>query len=83
MVYVQITFNPWDQRSYTYTYDGEAQLAPGDRVEVETARGVSEVEVVGVCVTRPSSVPAHVECKPIKRIIASQAEDHRVEVYEP
>lgn len=47
MRYVQIQFNPWDRQAYTYTYEGDAPLAPGDRVEVETARGVSEVEVVG------------------------------------
>lgn len=69
MVYVQIQFNPWDQRSYTYTYEGEAQLVPGDRVEVETQRGLSDVEVVGVCVTRPTSVPDHVELKPISRVL--------------
>lgn len=69
MRYVQITFNPWDQRSYAYSYDGDAPLAPGDRVEVETARGPADVEVVGVCDVRPASVPAHVEIKPITRVL--------------
>ncbi|HRE44839.1 MAG TPA: hypothetical protein PKY87_12845 [Terricaulis sp.] len=71
MVYVQITFNPWDQRSYTYSYDGDAPLAVGDRVEVETKRGHAAVEVVGVIAERPASIPAHVEIKPISRVILS------------
>lgn len=69
MVYVQIVFQPHDARSYAYTYDGDAPLAPGDRVEVETKRGPCDVEVVGVCATRPTGVPAHVELKPISRVL--------------
>lgn len=69
MVYVQIQFHPSDRAAYTYTYDGEAPLRPGDTVEVETKRGPVDVEVTGVFWTRPSSVPAHVELKPISRVI--------------
>ncbi len=45
--YVQVKFNPWDQRAYTYHNDA-APVAVNDRVFVETKRGTAEVVVIGV-----------------------------------
>jgi hypothetical protein len=57
--FVKCQFNPWDQRSYTYHHDGEP-VAVGDKVKVETTRGVSVVEVVGLTDEQPKF-----ETKPI------------------
>lgn len=59
--YVRVQFNPWDRRSYTYKNDGP-ELEVEDRAVVETARGETEVTVVGICDEAPGF-----ECKPILR----------------
>jgi cell fate regulator YaaT (PSP1 superfamily) len=57
--FVKVQFNPWDQRSYTYASDGH-KCAVGDKVKVETKRGETIVEVVGLTDEQPPF-----ECKPI------------------
>lgn len=72
MRFVQIKFNPWDRKTYTYTYDGDAPLEPGDKVEVNSAKeGVVEVEVDGVSDVRPAAIPAHIELKPLLRVLGA------------
>lgn len=56
--FVAVRFNPWDRRNYTYHNDAEP-VALGDKVIVDTARGKSIVEVVGL----PD--PPSFETKPI------------------
>lgn len=73
--FVKCQFNPWDQRSYTYINDGDP-VALGDKVRVETKRGETVVEVVGVTDEAPPF-----ECKPIlgkhePEPISSQEEIH-------
>lgn len=70
MRYLACKFNPWDRQSYTYTYDGDAHVAPGVEVEVETGRGPALVTVESVHDERPASVPAHVELKAVKRVLS-------------
>jgi hypothetical protein len=67
MRYVQVQFNPWDRQSYTYVFDGDVK--EGDRAEVETQRGVCEVEVVGVKDERPAGIPTHIELKPLLHVL--------------
>lgn len=47
--YVACRFNPWDRRTYTYTWDGEP-LAAGDEVKVPDNKsdGWKRVTVVSV-----------------------------------
>lgn len=66
MIFVQVQFNPWDRRSYTYHYDGDAPLAAGSRVEVDTPKeGLKTVEVCGV----HNETPAY-ETKSIVRVVS-------------
>lgn len=51
--YVAVQFNPWDRRTYTYHYDGEA-LQPDDKVDVITGQGVTSVTVVSITDQLPS-----------------------------
>jgi primosomal protein N' len=69
MRYVQVLFNPWDQRSYTYAVPEGVEVKEGDKVEVDTQRGIREVEVVSVLDQRPSNTPAHVEIKPFMHVL--------------
>lgn len=57
--FVKCRFNPWDQRTYTYHHDGEP-VAEGDKVQVETAKGIVVIEVVGLTDEQPKF-----ETKPI------------------
>lgn len=59
--YVQCSFGRGGQRTYTYKNDGP-ELAVKDRVIVGTARGETEVTVIGICEEAPEF-----ECKPILR----------------
>lgn len=59
--YVRVQFNPLDRRSYTYKNEGH-ELEVEDHVVVETARGETEVTVIGICDEAPEF-----ECKPILR----------------
>lgn len=69
MRYVQVKFAPWERRSYSYSYAGDEPIAEGDKVEVRTKDGLVEVIVDGVSDQRPPSVPAHIEIKPIERVL--------------
>ena len=62
MKYVQCKFRSTDTLSYTYTWDGEETLAPGDMVKVADARsdGWKRVEVVSISDEAPKFA-----CKPI------------------
>lgn len=51
--YVAVRFRSWDSRTYTYHNDG-APVFAGDRVRVETARGVSVVTVESVDLMPPA-----------------------------
>jgi hypothetical protein len=57
--FVAVRFNPWDQRTYTYHWDGEPLLVD-DRVVVETKKGRATVTVTQVDCPVPSF-----ETKPI------------------
>lgn len=64
-MFVTVKFNPWDTRTYTYSYDGEQRLKEGDLVTVDTPReGAKTVEVVSVDVPEPSFI-----CKPITSVV--------------
>jgi len=69
--YVACKFRPTDYRSYTYAYDGDEPLAPGDMVTVEDARsdGWKRVEVVSISDEAPPFA-----CKPILGKIDPEAE---------
>lgn len=51
--YVQVQFNPWDRRSYTYHNDGPP-VAVGNTVMVETAKGKVPVTVTGLTAVKPA-----------------------------
>jgi len=64
-MFVTVKFNPWDTRTYTYAYDGDQSLKPGDLVTVDTPReGSKTVEVVSVDVPEPTFA-----CKPITSVV--------------
>jgi hypothetical protein len=68
-------FNPWDRRTYTYTYDGDEPIVEGEtRAEVETKNGLVPVTIETVRNERPGGIPAHVELKPIVRLLPRDAE---------
>lgn len=61
--FVNVMFQPWDKRSYTYHYDGADPIAVGDKVVVDTPKeGLKTVEVVS---TR--RMPPDYPTKPIVR----------------
>lgn len=60
-MFVSVKFNPWDQRSYTYTWDGDL-LSPGDLVIVDARDEEKIVTVESVDVPEPAFA-----CKPILR----------------
>lgn len=64
MVYVECRFRPTDNRTYTYEYDGDEPLEPGDFVKVPDALsggdGWKRVEVVSITNEAPPF-----PCKPI------------------
>ena len=63
-MFISVKFNAADYRAYTYTYDGEEQLSPGDFVVVETKDGRKPVTVHEVDVLKPTF-----RCKPISAIL--------------
>jgi hypothetical protein len=63
-MFISVKFNAADYRSYTYTYEGEEQLSPGDFVVVETKDGRKPVVVHQLNVPEPSF-----RCKPIVAIL--------------
>lgn len=69
--YIACKFRPEDGRSYTYHYDGDEPIAPGDVVKVEDARGDGwkRVHVVMVGDEKP-----HFPTKPILGKIDPDAE---------
>lgn len=62
--YVGVKFSATDRRTYTY-HDDTADAQIGDKVEVDTMRGRSTVEVVTVTEERPPFAT-----KPILRVVA-------------
>jgi hypothetical protein len=73
MHYVSCRFHRGDPKGYTYAYDGEVDLRPGDKVEVEKSKryggGVCIVEVIGY-VEKPDFA-----CKPILRVLPRERAD--------
>ena len=63
-MFISVNFNAADYQAYTYTYDGEEQLSPGDFVVVETKYGRKPVTVHEVDVSEPPF-----RCKPISSIL--------------
>lgn len=63
-MFVAVKFNQRHHRTYTYTYDGEQALRPGDMVKVETNDGMKTVEVAAVDVPKPPFA-----CKPIASVL--------------
>lgn len=59
-MFVSVKFNPRHDRTYTYTYDGDQPLRPGDMVKVETNDGAKSVTVAAVDLPKPPFA-----CKPI------------------
>jgi len=59
-MFVSVKFNPAHDRTYTYAYSGESELAQGDIVIVETNDGKKIVTVDAFDVPKPSFA-----CKPI------------------
>ena len=59
-MFISVKFRPGDSRTYTYAYDGEAPLEPGQAVYVEAKDGRKIVIVDLVDVSEPSF-----QCKPI------------------
>lgn len=53
--YLACKFRPADSRTYTYSWDGETPLAPGDKVQVDSPRdeGRMTIEVAAI-VPKPS-----------------------------
>lgn len=45
---------PNSSREYTFHYDGDEPLVPGDIYDAETARGISSVEIISVGVAQPT-----------------------------
>ena len=74
MRYLSVMFNPWDRKTWAYTYDGADPVEPGDRAEVETKNGLVSVTVEAVSDERPASAPAHIELKPIVRVLPRATE---------
>jgi len=64
-MFVSVKFNPRDFRTYTYTYDGDQPLRPGDLVKVETKDGTKTVTVAAVDVKEPAFA-----CKPIVSVLS-------------
>ena len=64
-MFVTVKFNPRDNLTYTYSYDGDQQLQPGDLVKVETKNGMKTVTVAEVDVRKPPFA-----CKPIHSVLA-------------
>lgn len=60
--YVQCKFGEHSPRTYTYAWDGEEPLAPGDRVEVKAPRDEGKMIAIVVAVT--DRAPSF-KCKPI------------------
>jgi len=60
--YYAVKFNPWDRRTYTYTWPGD-DLCAGERVVVETPREGERV----VTVAHRLPAPPAFACKPILR----------------
>ena len=63
-MFISVKFNAADYWAYTYTYEGEEQLSPGDFVVVETKDGRKTVTVHEVDVSEPQF-----RCKPISAIM--------------
>ena len=63
-MFVSVKFNPRHHRTYTYTYDGDQPLRPGDMVKVETNDGIKAVTVTAVDVKKPPFA-----CKPIASVL--------------
>jgi hypothetical protein len=63
-MFISVKFNAADYHAYTYIYDGDEQLSPGDFVVVETKDGRKPVTVHEVDVSEPPF-----RCKPIIAIL--------------
>lgn len=64
-MFVTVTFNDFERRTYTYEYHGAEDLSPGDYVVVETRDGNKPVEVVDVDVPAPPF-----RCKEIAAVLS-------------
>lgn len=51
--FVAVKFQSNSMRRYTYHFEGEPKLAVGDKVDVETERGIITVEVTDVDLAEP------------------------------
>lgn len=65
--YIAVRFNPNQSRTYTYHYDGEDELAPGDlvRVPAPDGDGWKAVEVASVGGEEPPFPTKAIICRHI------------------
>lgn len=63
-MFISVKFSAQDHRAYTYVYDGEDKLAPGDFVIVEMKDGRKIVTVHEVDLPKPAFI-----CKAITSIL--------------
>lgn len=63
-MFIAVKFNPSDNRTYTYTYEGAEHIEPGCFVIVETRDVRKAVEVAETNVPEPQF-----RCKPISAIL--------------
>jgi hypothetical protein len=63
-MHLSVKFRRSDRRAYTYTYDGDHPIAPGDQVKIDTRDGIKTVEVVAINLPKPSFA-----CKPILSVL--------------
>lgn len=68
-MFVAVKFHPWNTKSYTYVYDGDDQITPGDTVVVDAGGERKEVVVEAIDLPEPPF-----ECKPILEILKEEAE---------
>lgn len=66
-MFVAVKFQPADARTYTYRYDGNCEVSPGDFCVVETRDGRRPVEVAAVDLPEPPF-----DCKPIIAILTEK-----------
>ncbi|MBC7282604.1 hypothetical protein [Hoeflea sp.] len=68
-MHITVKFNPGDYRAYTYAYDGQEQIEPGDFVIVETREGRKAVQVESVDVPKPDFQCKHISAVLIEKDI--------------
>lgn len=68
-MFISVKFNPKHDRSYTYLFDLDAPVSPGDIVEVETRDGMKCVTVCEVDLDEPPF-----PCKPVISVVRPDPE---------